>query len=302
MFNELKNQIKNINALASILLVAAAAILMVLTLTVFHFLLGLDLWVLKISNSDSAQYWGQIGDFVGGVLNPILSFLALIAVVLSLKSQSEETKAARIEAAAAIDIQMKNNETLSAQNKLFDQQSFDSVFFGILNMHTRNLERVSGFNVELQAREYGTAVFDRFAVAYNIDNVEFVEGDFMLSARLGDFQLRVIQNSVCFAQGEGSQVRNYFSTFEQLLRFVDEYPFADPSIKPRYIGIISSVLSPSELECIFIFALGNKDEKLLGLLISHDMLNDLPPRERLVQLQVSDSIRVRAKFYSSTPA
>jgi hypothetical protein len=302
LFNELKNQIKNINALASILLVAAAAILMVLTLTVFHFLLGLDLWVLKISNSDSAQYWGQIGDFVGGVLNPILSFLALIAVVLSLKSQSEETKAARIEAAAAIDIQMKNNETLSAQNKLFDQQSFDSVFFGILNMHTRNLERVSGFNVELQAREYGTAVFDRFAVAYNIDNVEFVEGDFMLSARLGDFQLRVIQNSVCFAQGEGSQVRNYFSTFEQLLRFVDEYPFADPSIKPRYIGIISSVLSPSELECIFIFALGNKDEKLLGLLISHDMLNDLPPRERLVQLQVSDSIRVRAKFYSSTPA
>jgi len=298
----LKSQIKKINALALILIMAVISIAIVVALVFLHFQVGLDLWIIKISNPDSAQYWGQIGDFVGGVLNPILSFLALIAVVLSLKSQSEETKAARVEAAAAIDIQMKNNETLHAQNKLFDKQSFDSVFFGLLNMHTRNLERASFFNLELQEREYGPAVFDRFAFAYNIDNTEFVEGDFMLGTRLGDFQRRVVQKSIHFAQEEGRQVRNYFSTFEQLLRFVDEYPFADPSIKPKYIGIISSVLSPSELECIFIFALGNKDEKLLGLLLSHDMLNDLPHRERFAQFQVSESIRIRSRFYSSTPA
>lgn len=37
-----------------------------------------------------ASAWGQAGDFVGGVTNPVLTFLTLIAVVLTVKLQSDE--------------------------------------------------------------------------------------------------------------------------------------------------------------------------------------------------------------------
>jgi hypothetical protein len=34
--------------------------------------------------------WGQFGDFLGGVLNPLLSLLALLAVVKNLRLQAEQ--------------------------------------------------------------------------------------------------------------------------------------------------------------------------------------------------------------------
>lgn len=46
---------------------------------------------LSISN----EAWGQFGDFVGGSLNPILSFFALIALLLTLWVQSRSLDTAR---------------------------------------------------------------------------------------------------------------------------------------------------------------------------------------------------------------
>jgi uncharacterized membrane protein len=47
--------------------------------------------------SSRQDVWGQFGDFVGGVLNPILSFLALIALVLTVVLQSRQLEYARKE-------------------------------------------------------------------------------------------------------------------------------------------------------------------------------------------------------------
>jgi hypothetical protein len=41
-------------------------------------------------NEKTMAAWGQFGDFLGGVLNPLLSFLALLAVVKNLRLQSEQ--------------------------------------------------------------------------------------------------------------------------------------------------------------------------------------------------------------------
>ncbi|WP_409289817.1 hypothetical protein [Pseudomonas sp. KCJK8927] len=67
-----------------IVLLAVVAIAVVCTLIGVHYFAGIDIPVVSIVNEGSAQYWGQLGDFFGGVLNPILSFLALVAVATSL--------------------------------------------------------------------------------------------------------------------------------------------------------------------------------------------------------------------------
>lgn len=39
-----------------------------------HFFESVNIPILDIANHESASYWGQLGDFAGGFLNPLLSF------------------------------------------------------------------------------------------------------------------------------------------------------------------------------------------------------------------------------------
>lgn len=63
---------------------------------------------------------GQVGDFVGGLLNPILSFLALIAIVSSISLQEKELSS--------------TIESLRSQELIFKTQNFESSFFNLLSM------------------------------------------------------------------------------------------------------------------------------------------------------------------------
>jgi hypothetical protein len=47
----------------------------------------------KVKSTDQA-IWGQFGDYFGGVLNPLLSFMALVGLFFNLRSQQEEGKKA----------------------------------------------------------------------------------------------------------------------------------------------------------------------------------------------------------------
>ncbi|MGU9856999.1 hypothetical protein [Pseudomonas sp. LF245] len=48
-----------------------------------------------VKSSDQA-IWGQFGDYFGGVLNPLLSFMALVGLLFNLRSQQEESKKASL--------------------------------------------------------------------------------------------------------------------------------------------------------------------------------------------------------------
>lgn len=88
----------------------------------FHFLKGMDIPHVEIKHVETAAYWGQIGDFVGGLLNPLLSFAALMAVLYSLRAQNKELALARLES--------KENQRIQAQQSaIFERQNFESVFF-----------------------------------------------------------------------------------------------------------------------------------------------------------------------------
>ena len=46
----------------------------------------------KFEISNSQEHWGLLGDFLGGVINPILTFLTIIILVRSLTLQKEEVE------------------------------------------------------------------------------------------------------------------------------------------------------------------------------------------------------------------
>lgn len=115
---------------------------------------NVDFPLLKFSNAKQLEYMGQIGDFFGGVLNPLLSFMALIAVLFTIKMQSKELKEAKEETRIANRIQDK-------QTTVFERQNFESVLFRLLDVHSRLAERLRTNHRHVEA--------DRFKVV--VDNV-----------------------------------------------------------------------------------------------------------------------------------
>jgi hypothetical protein len=167
-------------------LFAVVVIAAVITAAVLHFFGGKDLWWVEAKNVDTAAYWGQIGDFVGGMLNPFLSFFALVAVLASLRSQSAELKAARteaqaarLEAQAAQSILEQQTQIFRQQSGLAERQNFESVFFGILQMYSRNAESVVYKNgsVYLSGREAYIAVKKKFMLdGFLVDKSSAIPG------------------------------------------------------------------------------------------------------------------------------
>ncbi|MDX9990269.1 hypothetical protein [Thiothrix unzii] len=96
------------------IIAASVAILIVLISYVVQFYLLLDYGI-----SNDTAVWGQLGDYIGGVLNPTLSFVSLVLLIKSLTLQNEANNELRQE--------LKNNE------KTEKIRSFETLFFNMIN-------------------------------------------------------------------------------------------------------------------------------------------------------------------------
>ncbi len=89
------------------------------------------------------ERWGTFGDFMGGTLNPILSFFALIAVLLTIILQSKELEATREELKRSATAQEKSEISLKNQSDILSRQQFEQTFFSFLQQHNAALEKIS---------------------------------------------------------------------------------------------------------------------------------------------------------------
>lgn len=89
--------------------------------------------------NDSAT-WGTFGDYLGGTLNPIISFLALIGLLYTIHQQAQEMQATREELKQAAEQQRQQVEQQSRQSEIFNLQQFESTFFSLLEQHNKIVE------------------------------------------------------------------------------------------------------------------------------------------------------------------
>jgi len=86
--------------------------------------------------SDIVEEWAQVGDFFGGILNPIFSFLALIALLYTIILQSKELRLTRRELRAS-------KKALQSQSDSLKLQNFENTFFNLLNNHKNSANNYS---------------------------------------------------------------------------------------------------------------------------------------------------------------
>lgn len=80
--------------------------------------------------SEKIEHWGQMGDFFGGMLNPILAFASFIALLYTIRIQSEELKLTREEFVKSVEAQKElvretENQRMQMQEQIQYQQRQD---------------------------------------------------------------------------------------------------------------------------------------------------------------------------------
>lgn len=81
--------------------------------------------------SDEPEAWGQLGDFVGGLINPILSFMSLIFIIKSLTLQNEANLGLREE----VKNTRKTEKLRSFETQLFHMIASQRELFSSLKVN-----------------------------------------------------------------------------------------------------------------------------------------------------------------------
>ncbi|WP_063339756.1 MULTISPECIES: putative phage abortive infection protein [unclassified Marinomonas] len=131
------NSNKLIKWIACIFMAASAVITFVFWIYVSNF---------KGELSTKHDEWGMFGDFIGGTLNPILSFLALIALLLTIVLQNKELEATRDELKRSADAHESTERVMAEQQKTLNNQKFESTFFSLLELHNQALAKITEIN------------------------------------------------------------------------------------------------------------------------------------------------------------
>ena len=111
---------------------AVAAFLIVLGLYISYFK--------NLSVTNDSATWGTFGDYLGGTLNPIISFLALIGLLYTIHQQAQEMQATREELKQAAEQQHR-------QADIFNLQQFESTFFSLLEQHNKAVEKIEAESI-----------------------------------------------------------------------------------------------------------------------------------------------------------
>lgn len=103
--------------------------------------------------SSDPGVWGQFGDYIGGVLNPLLSFISIVLLIKSLTLQNEANQS------------LKNE--LKQSEKTERLRSFEVLFFNLLDAQ-KNL--FSSFELQFAASGTSTAKFERAQAVIELEN------------------------------------------------------------------------------------------------------------------------------------
>lgn len=188
----------------------------------------------------NTEHFGQFGDFIGGTLNPILAFLSFIALLYTIKIQTDELKLSREELEATRNelkesriAQQEQSESLKLQNKATKLQMFENTFFQLLKQHNDYLDLVVEEKIYIDYFLYDISNYGR-PKKVGLKPIEKILADF------------------CIINQTKRTLKNYFMTLFQILKYIYEYGQVN-DINPKfYTNIIRALIDDDVLRLLAI--------------------------------------------------
>lgn len=204
---------------------------------IFTIVYGLYFYNFPSGFAEKQDVWGQFGDFVGGTLNPILSFITiyiLYRTIILQQESLEKTSAALTLSQNTYELSRtelsKSSEILVTQNKLIQLQKFEGAFFELTKL---TIEAINTSSYTFEKTEYkGSSgldglIFDLFKKISDKKNTNWIE----------DF----------FDENE-----NFFSLLKLtsgIFSFVNRSSLS-PEEKNSYLSLLTSILPSGSITAI----------------------------------------------------
>lgn len=269
------------------LLIILGLVSFIFILTIFGFY-SYNFSYLGISSNQ--EVWAQFGDFIGGTLNPILAFLAFIALLYTIKLQSDELKDTRIELEKSAKAQQEQSKSLELQNEATKQQIFENTFFKLFEIL---IETHSSISIKLErSQKYSQLLNKRVnyikingkdikIFSFLLDKEEELKSSFAISKYLNILQDILNYYSKkdydTFNEFFESNTRVYFSQIYQILKFIsDSEKECKITNGKRYSNILRAQFSTDELELLYFHCLGSiGKEKFIFLVEEYEFFEHL---------------------------
>ncbi|WP_024930866.1 putative phage abortive infection protein [Methylophilus sp. OH31] len=274
---------------------------------------GQVLPIIQISTNESSTLraeFGQLGDYFGGLLNPIFGFASFLALLATILYQSTELKLSRNELELTRKEIANSSFALNAQNKAIELQSFEQTFFAWLSTYrdlintisttTPPQNRIVGKEALYNLLQHSLSDYAIFSSMCVRDNNNFgqqkLANEFNNSYRstfynhssykkveiiATDFQGNVAghihkQWSYLYYQNE-YQLDSLFRTGYKLISWIDGLPEERLTKEQKwlYVSIFRSQLSWVEMVFFYYNGLAGTGEKFKALIEKYALFDNL---------------------------
>ncbi len=197
---------------------------------------------------------GTFGDFFGGILNPIFSFLTFVGLLITIVMQQKEIREAKAST---------------------EKQSFESLFFQMITIHNSivngmDLRTRAVSNPPIAAQEFhGRDCFPRFYLHLQ-QEIE--------RAKKGKSSQPIEDGYAKFWERDRKDLGHYFRYLYNMIRIVDE---SDVDTR-RYMKLLRAQLSDYELIILFYNGLNEKGARFKPYIEKYAIFDNLP-RELLFE-------------------
>ena len=200
------------------------------------------------------EKWGQFGDYVGGLLNPTFSLLALLALLATLGLQVRELRLSVKE--------LRNSaEALTKQNETLRQQTFEGTFFQSLRLHNDIVASMEVQNFSLKGR----ACFQHY--------LSELEGQLQNEGAIERYDAFLLHYEVFYREHQAA-LGHYFRLLYNIVKLIKRTSGIDQRF---YTNLIRAQLSSAELKLIFYNCLSDLgSEKFKPLVEEFALLKTMP--------------------------
>jgi uncharacterized membrane protein len=189
------------------------------------------------------EVWAQFGDFIGGLLNPIFAFFALIALLYTIHLQSTELR-------NSSEQLKKSAKALEYQNNVLKKQSFESTFFQLLRLYNEIVDELKVSSSSHGPTSIVTKINHENRAALEYLGIVLKE-KYIENVRRGDYhgvsEVEAIDEEYeKFYAKYGQYLGHYFRTMYNILKFIDLTDIPE-SEKQVYSNFLRAQLSKHEL-------------------------------------------------------
>ncbi|KZB66953.1 hypothetical protein AUP42_15640 [Thalassospira lucentensis] len=234
-------------------------------------LTGLGLLWFGVRDPELFKGLGQWGDFFGGTLNPIFTFVTVLGLLLTIALQRKELSLTRNEL-------IRSADALEIQSEQINAQKFENTLFQMLSMFNEIVDsiEIEHDNVKKtfkgrDAIEYICQLMDKKYKDYIITEYNIIEDrPYTKSEIINNF-------STFFMNGYSNKISHYFRYLYNIFKFIDQ----SDHTRKHHSRMVRSQLSNQELKLLFYNSFSEQGRKFKTIAENHALFDNLPGNQLL---------------------